>query len=52
MPTIPVMSDIRDLFANISNNIYYLQDVFYLLFGILFASFIAYRIVKYLKGGE
>ena len=52
MPTIPVMSDIRDLFANIAFNLDFLQGPLYLLFGILFVSFIAVRIVKHMKGGD
>lgn len=46
------MMDIRDLFANLSNNWEMSELVYYLLFGILLASYVAIKIKKRLKGGD
>lgn len=46
------MMDINDLFANLGNNWDKSSAVLYLLFGILFASYVAYRIKRHMKGGD
>jgi hypothetical protein len=52
IPTIPHMTDISDLFANLSNNMYHLRSVFALLFGCIFAFFLLKKILSLVKGDD
>lgn len=52
MPSIPTMSDITDIFANFGNNWFHMREVLFLLFGILFAFFVARKIMKRIKGED
>lgn len=52
IPTIPHMSDISDLFANLQNNFSHLGVIFALLFGTIFAFFVAKKIVCLVRGDD
>jgi hypothetical protein len=50
MPAVPHMADISDLFGNLQNNIKHLGSVFGVLFGSIFAFFVAKKIIGLIKG--
>lgn len=52
VPTIPNMSDIRDLFANFGHNWSTLSPALWVLFGIIFGTFVLGKIIKNVKGDD
>jgi hypothetical protein len=52
MPEIPYSPPIEDLFANFQHNWGTLSPALFLLFGILFAFFMAKKIIKIVKGDD
>jgi hypothetical protein len=52
MPPIPQMSDIRDIFANFQNNWFHLRYVWWILFGMIFAFWLAKKIKEKVIGDD
>lgn len=52
MPEIPYSPPIQDLFANFQHNWATLTPVLAVLFGILFFSFVAKKLIKIFKGDD
>lgn len=52
MPEIPAGPSIGDLFSNLSNNWSMMSPALYLLFGVMFGSYILMRIFKRVRGTD